>query len=141
MSLVLQTAWALAPRLDRWIQDGVLQLQRRAYEAQSEATWTDLDKDLPLTTFEEKLSDLPTESLPPIVCKCEKHLYEARANEKKHAVLSSIQQSNFQEELSIRARFPWITIQLRTVDKMFKTVETTLKWTQQTWIITQSSEV
>ncbi|KAF2009108.1 hypothetical protein BU24DRAFT_402484 [Aaosphaeria arxii CBS 175.79] len=55
---------ALAPRIDRWIQDGVLQLQRRAYEARGEGTWTQLNKDVPLTGANEKLSDLPVESLP-----------------------------------------------------------------------------
>jgi len=54
---------ALAPRIDRWIQDGVLQLQRRAYEAQREGTWTNLDKDVPLTIESVKLKDLPLESL------------------------------------------------------------------------------
>jgi hypothetical protein len=29
---------ALSPRIDRWIQDGILQLQRRAYEAHKEGT-------------------------------------------------------------------------------------------------------
>ncbi|KAF1921407.1 hypothetical protein BDU57DRAFT_535081 [Ampelomyces quisqualis] len=40
---------ALSPRIDRLIQDGVLQLQRRAYEAQGQGTWSELDKDVPLT--------------------------------------------------------------------------------------------
>ena len=53
---------ALAPRLDRWVQDGVLQLQRRAYAAQGEGTWHDLDKDVPLTRAGETLSDLTVET-------------------------------------------------------------------------------
>jgi hypothetical protein len=32
---------ALSPRIERWIQDGVLQLQRRAYEAHKEGTWSE----------------------------------------------------------------------------------------------------
>ena len=49
---------ALSPRIDRWIQDGVLQLQRRAFEAQGQGIWTRLDKDVPLTVKGEKLLDL-----------------------------------------------------------------------------------
>ncbi|KAH3977344.1 hypothetical protein HBH68_230830 [Parastagonospora nodorum] len=54
----------LGPRTDRWIQDGVLQLQRRAYEAHGQGTWTQLGKDVPLTAKGEKLADLPLESRP-----------------------------------------------------------------------------
>lgn len=54
----------LGPRIDRWIQDGVLQLQRRAYEAHGQGTWTRLGKDVPLTAKNEILVDLPLESLP-----------------------------------------------------------------------------
>ena len=56
---------ALAPRIDRWIQDGALQLQRRAYESQGQGVWTNLSKDVPLTTEKVSLEDLPLESLPP----------------------------------------------------------------------------
>jgi hypothetical protein len=55
---------ALAPRIERWIQDGVLQLQRRAYEAEGMSIWTKLDKDVPVTVRNEKLPDLPVESAP-----------------------------------------------------------------------------
>ena len=54
----------LGPRADRWIQDGVLQLQRRAYEAHGQGTWTQLGKDVPLTAKNKMLVDLPLESLP-----------------------------------------------------------------------------
>ncbi|KAF2189270.1 hypothetical protein K469DRAFT_659388 [Zopfia rhizophila CBS 207.26] len=55
---------ALAPRLDRWIQDGVLQLQRRAYEAYGEGSWENLDEEIPVTTQKQTLSELPLTSLP-----------------------------------------------------------------------------
>jgi hypothetical protein len=54
---------ALSPRIDRWIQDGVLQLQRRAYEAQGQGTWSDLDKEVPLTQANDMLDDLPLMSV------------------------------------------------------------------------------
>lgn len=54
---------ALAPRIDRWIQDGVLQLQRRAYEAQGQGTWINLEQDIPLTVEKYQFTDLPTASL------------------------------------------------------------------------------
>lgn len=54
---------ALSPRIDRWIQDGVLQLQRRAYEAYGQGTWSELDKDVPLTEPNEMLDDLPRTSV------------------------------------------------------------------------------
>jgi hypothetical protein len=49
---------ALSPRIERWIQDGVLQLQRRAYEAQDLGSWTRVDKDVPRTELGEMLPDL-----------------------------------------------------------------------------------
>jgi hypothetical protein len=49
----------LSHRLSRWTQDGVLQLQRRAYEAQGRGTWVNLDDDVPLTVSKERLEDLP----------------------------------------------------------------------------------
>lgn len=55
---------ALAPRIERWIQDGILQLQRRAYEARGASTWTYLEKDVPVTIGPDKLPDLPVETLP-----------------------------------------------------------------------------
>jgi hypothetical protein len=55
---------ALSPRVERWIQDGVLQLQRRAYEAHKEGTWSELGREVPLTAAKELLADLPLASLP-----------------------------------------------------------------------------
>ena len=50
---------ALAPRIDRWIQDGVWQLQRRAYEGEGYRQWTNLEADVPLTQAGQTLKDLP----------------------------------------------------------------------------------
>ncbi|KAF2109963.1 hypothetical protein BDV96DRAFT_604439 [Lophiotrema nucula] len=55
---------ALAPRIDRWIQDGVLQLQRRAYEATGQGTWTNLDADVPVTVEKSVFEELPKEFEP-----------------------------------------------------------------------------
>ncbi|KAF1846848.1 uncharacterized protein K460DRAFT_132067 [Cucurbitaria berberidis CBS 394.84] len=58
-----------SPRIDRWIQDGIFQLQRRAYEAHGEGVWSRLEKDVPMTTsIGEKLAELPVESQP--LCTC-----------------------------------------------------------------------
>ncbi|KAH6638205.1 hypothetical protein C7974DRAFT_156147 [Boeremia exigua] len=54
---------ALGPRVDRWIQDGIWQLQRRAYEGEGYRSWTNLEADVPLTT-EDKLKDLAVLWLP-----------------------------------------------------------------------------
>ncbi|KAF2745218.1 hypothetical protein M011DRAFT_479365 [Sporormia fimetaria CBS 119925] len=51
-----------APRIDRWIQDGIFQLQRRAHEAQGHGTWKDLREDVPVTTHSILLPDLHTET-------------------------------------------------------------------------------
>lgn len=56
-----RTRW-LAPRIERWIQDGVLQLQRRAFETSGQGTWKDLDKEIPTTTSREFLEDFPSVS-------------------------------------------------------------------------------
>ncbi|KAF2132750.1 hypothetical protein P153DRAFT_382375 [Dothidotthia symphoricarpi CBS 119687] len=55
---------ALAPRIDRWIQDGIWQLQRRAYEGEGYRNWVNLEEEIPLTKQEQKLKDLPILWLP-----------------------------------------------------------------------------
>ncbi|KAJ4298081.1 hypothetical protein N0V90_005980 [Kalmusia sp. IMI 367209] len=65
------------PRLDRWVQDGIFQLQRRAYEAHTDGIWKDLDKEVPVTIEKTNLPDLPIESpLNPLcrVCQEANHL-------------------------------------------------------------------
>jgi hypothetical protein len=54
----------LAPRIDRWIQDGVWQLQRRAYEAQGHRTWIDLESEIPRIDGKEQFKDLPITWVP-----------------------------------------------------------------------------
>ncbi|KAF2727987.1 hypothetical protein EJ04DRAFT_581657 [Polyplosphaeria fusca] len=49
----------LGPRIERWIQDGVLQLQRRAFESSRQGTWRSLEKEVPITARRETLEDLP----------------------------------------------------------------------------------
>ena len=51
-----------SPRVNRWIQDGALQLQRRAYEAAGEGAWTRLEESNPVTTTGELLDELPISS-------------------------------------------------------------------------------
>ncbi|KAJ4290347.1 hypothetical protein N0V90_010563 [Kalmusia sp. IMI 367209] len=53
---------SLAPRLDRWVNDGIFQLQRRAFEANQEGFWTDLEKEIPVTSSNTAMSELPTKS-------------------------------------------------------------------------------
>ncbi|KAF2866301.1 hypothetical protein BDV95DRAFT_649130 [Massariosphaeria phaeospora] len=55
---------AMVPRLDRWIQDGILQLQRRAFEAETKGSWGKIDQEVPVTTTDEKLAELSHASLP-----------------------------------------------------------------------------
>jgi hypothetical protein len=55
---------ALAPRIDRWVQDGVFQLQRRAFDMHHEGQWTDLEKEIPVTEERDLLRELPVASLP-----------------------------------------------------------------------------
>lgn len=50
--------------MSRWIQEGVFQLQRRAYEAYGEGTWHHLEKEVPMTEIGLKLEELPLESFP-----------------------------------------------------------------------------
>jgi hypothetical protein len=54
---------ALAPRLDRWVQDGVFQLQRRAFDAQGRGHWSGTDDEVPCTAAGEILEELPEESV------------------------------------------------------------------------------
>lgn len=53
---------ALAPRIDHWVQDGIFQLQRRAFEAQGQGCWKYLDQEIPITLDGENLRELPVES-------------------------------------------------------------------------------
>ncbi|KAH7386872.1 hypothetical protein DE146DRAFT_185138 [Phaeosphaeria sp. MPI-PUGE-AT-0046c] len=53
---------ALAPRIDHWVQDGIFQLQRRAFEAQGQGCWKNLDQEIPITLDGENLRELPVES-------------------------------------------------------------------------------
>lgn len=56
----------MTPRLNRWIQDGVLQLQRCAFEAEGKGTWEKLENDIPVTTYGERLSELSRGLFPTI---------------------------------------------------------------------------
>lgn len=49
---------ALAPRIDRWVQDGIFQLQRRAFDAQDEGHWVGLEKEIPITDQRVRLNQL-----------------------------------------------------------------------------------
>lgn len=53
----------LSPRIDRWIQDGVWQLQRRANEAHQQGKWIHLTREVPLTNAGETLAELPLASV------------------------------------------------------------------------------
>ncbi|OAL45319.1 hypothetical protein IQ07DRAFT_662175 [Pyrenochaeta sp. DS3sAY3a] len=53
-----------SPQMSRWIQEGIFQLQRRAYEAHGEGTWFHLEKEVPMTDIGLKLEELPLESSP-----------------------------------------------------------------------------
>jgi hypothetical protein len=49
----------LGPRIERWIQDGVWQLQRRAYEGEGQRNWSNLESEIPLTDKGCMMKDLP----------------------------------------------------------------------------------
>jgi len=52
---------AFAPRIERWAQDGVFHLQRRAYEGNRYGNWDLLDRDVPVIVPSELLPELPLE--------------------------------------------------------------------------------
>ncbi|KAF2743776.1 hypothetical protein M011DRAFT_450657 [Sporormia fimetaria CBS 119925] len=52
----------LEPRITAWVQDGVFQLQRRAYEARSEGPWDRVQKEVPVTVDAMMLSTLPVQT-------------------------------------------------------------------------------
>jgi hypothetical protein len=53
---------ALAPRLDRWVQDGVFHLQRRAFDAAGEGTWVKVEEEIPSTLAGQVLGELPVKT-------------------------------------------------------------------------------
>lgn len=60
------TSWR-GQRLDRWVQDSILHLQRRAFEAQGENKWKRLDKEVPITQSNSKLEELELSLLRPLL--------------------------------------------------------------------------
>lgn len=48
LSTLRRTRW-LGPRIERWVEDGVLQLQRRTFEAEGRGMWRGLESDIPTT--------------------------------------------------------------------------------------------
>ena len=60
MSRFRRASW-IGPRIERWVQDGVLQLQRRAFEARRQGSWIHSDKEVPITVRRETLSDLDSD--------------------------------------------------------------------------------
>ena len=48
----------LFPRINRWLQHGVWQLQRHAYEAQADFDWVGCEKEIPTTRTDSALPDL-----------------------------------------------------------------------------------
>lgn len=53
----------LAPRINRWVQDGVFQLIRRAHDAQGHGVWKGLSHDVPITAEKCLLPDLELDTL------------------------------------------------------------------------------
>ncbi|KAF2012695.1 hypothetical protein BU24DRAFT_465061 [Aaosphaeria arxii CBS 175.79] len=53
---------ALAPRIDHWVQDGIFQLQRRAFQSEGQGSWLGSEKEIPHTTKSEHLAKLPNGS-------------------------------------------------------------------------------
>ena len=49
----------LQSRVDRWVQDGVFQLQRRAFDAHGQGTWIHITDEIPRTTEMDNLDGLP----------------------------------------------------------------------------------
>lgn len=54
----------LGPRIERWISDGVFQLQRQAYEGDNQGVWLRQSKEVPTTTQPENLRDRSGTNLP-----------------------------------------------------------------------------
>lgn len=54
----------LGPRIERWIQDGGWQLQRRAHEGEGYRNWMNLEAEIPLTEKAILLKDLPILRVP-----------------------------------------------------------------------------
>jgi hypothetical protein len=63
LGFLLKYNHGLAPRIDRWVQDGIFQLQRRAHEAQGHGVWKGLKEDVPVTVEKCLLPDLETDTL------------------------------------------------------------------------------
>lgn len=57
---IFMSRWrrALAPRIERWVGDGLFQVQRRAFCAQGEGRWEGLGKEIPVTEGREGLGEL-----------------------------------------------------------------------------------
>jgi len=49
----------LSPRIEHWIRDGVFQLQRIAFDAHGQGTWSDTNLEIPSTNAGQLLTALP----------------------------------------------------------------------------------
>lgn len=88
-------------RLQRWVQDGVFQMQRRAYEAHGLGNWEHLSTDIPVTTESIDLPDLPVSS------DAAMYLSEPRRKEKESLpVLSDVSDVNSHETHGDEASIP-----------------------------------
>ena len=97
----------LAPRIDRWTQDSVLHLQRRAYEAHGKCNWTGLSAAIPVTSAKDILLDLPIGSVPPETEKDVELLFEKTTAENAKAEsprISRIEISHVENIDSLRAQ-------------------------------------
>jgi hypothetical protein len=105
----------LAPRIDRWIQDGVFQIQRKAYEAQELVTWERPDKEIPITDGKGLLlpqlarhATLPATAN--IICKCvsqqssgnESAVESDKTPSLRHADLEDQHQSRLEQEEGVK---------------------------------------
>lgn len=54
----------LSPRIDAWVEDGIFQLQRRAYEAYGQGKWEFPDKEVPITIDDADLAPFGLKSIP-----------------------------------------------------------------------------
>jgi hypothetical protein len=91
-----------SPRIDRWIQDGVWQLQRRANEAYGQGTWSRLTGDVPVTGDKEMLIELPLSSMPVVKTATSITLERSHSNPSAPYSPSSTPNSPSQSQINLR---------------------------------------
>lgn len=102
------------PQMETWIQEGLLQIQRKAYEGQNQGRWQNRQEDVPTTLYQENLpllsdqnNSASTFEFPNMSSKSQAHGHQRLRNlsPSLHTLASNSARSGGPESLSTRGPY------------------------------------